>query len=302
MDAPGAFGSEGAVMTKLPIFATIATAYRFLLREFVTVVRLVWFPLLVVAIVQYLAAETTLDALAASQAAGTDQPIASPYDLIEWIAQIVVFAIVGVLLHRLILFGDRKPGQFITFAFGRAEAFFVALQLLVFGAYFLVGLLLAVALGGEALAVPSLAALGPIGALVVIGVALVYLFIRVAPVYPIVVAENRLDFPRSWELTQGKFWRLLVVFALGILPLGLAVAAAEGLFWGLASQNFAGRTLSPEAVVEITKGLIIYQVGIFYAVAILAAGLTAALLCYSYKALRGLQPDALLTPEYQVRP
>jgi len=36
--------------------------------------------------------------------------------------------------------------------------------------------------------------------------------------------------------------------------------------------------------------------------AICASGLTAALLCYSYKALRGLQPDALLTPEYQVRP
>jgi hypothetical protein len=126
-------------------------------------------------------------------------------------------------------------------------------------------------------------------------------FTRLAPAYPIVVAENRLDFPRSWELTRGKFWRLLAILWLGLLPLGLVIALAEAVFVGLASRSLAGRELSSEQVVAI-KALIVYQVGIFYVVAIAASGLTAALLCYSYKALRGLKPDALLTPEYQVRP
>jgi hypothetical protein len=302
MDGRVAGAERGAVvMTSLPVFATVATTYRFLLREFATVVRFAWFPLLVVAVVQYFAAEAALDALAAGQGA-SDQPIASPYDLVQWIVQIVVFAIVGVSLHRLILFGDRKPGQYIAFAFSRAEVFFVVLQLVVFAVYFVVGLVWVIAVGAQAAAASSLSAVGAILTIVVTGLALIYLFTRVAPVYPIVVAENRLDLPRSWELTQGKFWRLLMVFILGILPLAVAIAAAEGIFWEVVSRNFAGRELSTAEAAEITKGLIVYQVGIFYVVAIVASGLTAALLCYSYKALRGLQPDALLTPEYQVRP
>jgi hypothetical protein len=77
---------------RLPVFATVASAYRFLFREFATVVRLAWFPMLVVAIVQYFAAQAALDALAAGGGMN-DQPIVSPYDLAEWLVQIVAFAI-----------------------------------------------------------------------------------------------------------------------------------------------------------------------------------------------------------------
>jgi hypothetical protein len=299
MDA-GAFAADtGAAMMSLPVFATVATTYRFFFREFGTVIRFAWFPLLVVAVVQYFAAEASLDALAAGQS-GSDQPIASPYDLVEWIVQIVVFAIVGVSLHRVILFGDRKPGQYIAFAFGRAEVLFLFLQLIVFAAYFVIGVVWAIVLR-EPGAAPSSSGIGQILMVIAIAAALIYVFTRLAPAYPIVVAENRLDFPRSWELTRGKFWRLLAILWLGLLPLGLVIALAEAVFVGLASRSLAGRELSSEQVVAI-KALIVYQVGIFYVVAIAASGLTAALLCYSYKALRGLKPDALLTPEYQVRP
>lgn len=191
--------------------------------------------------------------------------------------------------------------QYIAFAFGRAEVLFLVLQLVVFAGYFAVGLVWAISLGDPGAAVPSLPAIGPILTMILIGLGFIYLFTRLAPIYPIIVAENQLDFPRSWELTRGKFWRLFAIFALALLPLGLAVVLAEAIFVGLASRNFAGRVLSAESLAAI-KGLIAYQVGIFYVVAIVASGVTAALLCYSYKALRGLKPDALLTPEYQVRP
>ena len=87
-----------------------------------------------------------------------------------------------------------------------------------------------------------------------------------------------------------------------MLPLGCVIALAEGIFWGVLAQNFAGREFSTEQAAALAKGLIIYQIGIFYVFAVLASGLGVALLCYSYKALRGLHADALLTPEYQVRP
>ena len=288
-------------MTSLPVFATIGTAYRFLVREFVTVVRLAWFPLLVVAVVQYFAAEAELDGVAARHGA-EGPPMASPFDLVHWVVQIIAFAIVAVSIHRVILFDDRKPGQYIAFAFGRSEFLFMVLQVIVFAGYFLVGLVWAIAMAGQPGGLAASPTLAGIVASVLIVVAMVYLCVRLALIYPIVIAENRLDFRQSFDLTHGQFWRLLSVFALAMLPLGCAVGLAEGIFLGVLSRNFAGGQLSTEQMVEIAKGLVGYQVAIFYVIAVIASGLTVALLCYSYKALRGLRPDELLTPEYQVRP
>ena len=285
-------------MASLPVFATIGTAYRFLMREFVTVVRFAWFPLLVVAVVQYLAAEAALDMVAATGGAG---PVASPYDLVQWVVQTVVFAIVAVSIHRVILFGDRKPGQYIAFSFGRPEILFMVLQVLAFAGYSVVGLIFAIASGGQAVTLTAPPPLGSILSFIVILAALTYALVRLTPLYPIAVAENRLDFRQGWELTRDKFWRLLLVFAIGMLPLGCLIAMAEGIFWGVLAQNFAGSEFSTEQAVALTKSLIVYQIGIFYVFAVLASGLGVALLCYSYKALRGLGADALLTPEYQVR-
>jgi hypothetical protein len=286
-------------MASLPVFATVGAAYRFLVREFVTVLRLAWFPLIVVAVVQYFAAQAAFDAVATT---GEDGPVASPYDLVQWVVQTVVFAIVAVSLHRLILYDDRKPGQYIAFAFGRSEMLFMVLQVLAFAGYSVVGLIFAIASGGRAMSLSEPPPLGSILSLVVILAALTCVLVRLTPLYPIAVAENRLDFRQGWELTQGKFWRLFLVFAIGMLPLGCVVAIAEGIFWSVFAQNFAGSEFSSAQGAALAKGLIIYQIGIFYVFAVLASGLGVALLCYSYKALRGLHPDALLTPEYQVRP
>ena len=286
----------------LPVFATVATAYRFLLREIATVIRLAWFPFLVVAIVQYFAAEAMLDGLAVDGAATAGQTIASPYDFVEWIVQVVVLAIVGVSLYRLILFGDRKPGQYIAFAFGRSEVLFIVLQVIVFAGFLLVGLAWAIAFGNPEVALTGWSAASPILIVVLNVVVLVYLLTRFSLVYPIVLAENRLDFLRSLEMTRGQFWRLLAVFVLGLLPLTLLIGGLEAGFWLLVVNDVSSRELPSDQAIAITKGLIVYQVSIFYVGAILASGLTAALLSYAYKALRGLRPDDLLTPEYQVRP
>src|SRR5260221_10606987 len=140
-------------MASLPVFRTVGAAYRFLVRDFTTLVRLAWFPLLVLAVVQYFAAEAALDAVAAGPG-GEDQPIATPYDLVQWVVQIVVFAIVAVSLHRVILFGDRRPGQYIAFAFGRPEVLFMVLQVIAFAAYFVGGLATAIAFGGQPITLP----------------------------------------------------------------------------------------------------------------------------------------------------
>src|ERR1051326_777709 len=73
--------------------------------------------------------------------------------------------------------------------------------------------------------------------LLVIVVAIVFVFVRVAPIYPIAVADNRLDFRQAWELTSGRFWRVFAVFGLGMLPLGGVVAAAEGVFLAMIEKS-----------------------------------------------------------------
>jgi hypothetical protein len=290
------------VVVNLPVFATIAAAYRFLAREIATVVRLAWFPLIVVAIVQYFSAEAMLDGLSAGVDGTTEQTLASPYDLIEWVVQILVVAIVGVSLHRLILFGDHKPGQYIAFAFGRSEVFFVVLQVILFAGFLFVGLAWAIAFGNGAAPATGWSAMSPVLIMVLNVVVLIYLCTRLSLLYPIVVAENRLDFLRGLELTRGQFWRLLAVLLLGFLPLALLLGALEGGLWLLVSSDLPPAEAPGEEAVAIAKGMVIYQVGIFYVGAILASGMTAALLSFSYKALRGMKPDDLLTPEYQVRP
>ena len=46
--------------------------------------------------------------------------------------QFVLTTIVAVALHRIILLGERKPGQFIYLAFGKAELIFILLPVVGF--------------------------------------------------------------------------------------------------------------------------------------------------------------------------
>ena len=46
-------------MQKLPVFATIAKAYGFVGREFATIIRLSWFPVLIGVAFQYVASMMT---------------------------------------------------------------------------------------------------------------------------------------------------------------------------------------------------------------------------------------------------
>ena len=79
-------------------------------------------------------------------------------------------------------------------------------------------------------------------------------------------------------------------------------AAKAGVVIGDILVSLAGKPVSTELAVGIARGLVVYQVAFVYVIAVIASGLGVALLCFSYKALRGLKPGDLLTPEYQVRP
>ena len=284
-------------MHKLPVGPTIRTAYQFLFVEIGTIIRLSWFPLLVAAVVQTLAARASIDAMVASGAFATPDARLPPtlWDLASTIVEVVAYAMVAVAIHRIILFGDRRPGTYLLVSFGRAELLFMiipVIAIVVVSAIAFAGIGIALNLGGPSpQASPVLFLL--IFAIVIV---LVYFAVRLSLVYPIIVAEGRFDLGQSWALSAGNFWRLFWTFALGSLPLAIVAVVffflVSMIVFPMLMRSGLGGT--PEQLAATVKEAIIYQAAIGYVLTVGSVALGVALLCFSYKALRGIGSNDLL--------
>ncbi len=279
-------------MNKLPVFQTIGHAYRFARREVWTIIRLAWFPILVVSIVQYGAAYALIDAIMASGGATSPASVAVS-SLLTYAVSVIGGSMVAVALHRVILFGDRKPGTYILFSFGRAERLFMAFSVIVL----IAGFVAVIAIGIVAGVTGSPRGLLLILVVVVFGF-LAYLSVRLTPLYPVMVVDGRLDFQQSFDLSRGNFWRLFGVLFIGLIGAGVALAIARGLLSIVANrvvgQSGTGTPVSLQAAGEALQSMLPFQTGLAFVSSIVLVGLGVPLICYSYKALRNLGPDDLL--------
>src|SRR5262245_34476934 len=111
-------------MQRLPVLATAAASYRFLVGEIVTILRLSWLPLLLVTLIQNAASAFIIGAQNHAAAA-----FASPSVWAGWAIRAFVFALgtsmVAVALHRVILFGRRQTGRFAYLYLGKTELLFM---------------------------------------------------------------------------------------------------------------------------------------------------------------------------------
>lgn len=246
-------------MNKLPVFQTVGNAIGFTLYNSFTIFRLAWLPF-----AAFLAAELVLGVMLARSLGLTIGEVPNPLtigmifekvlivNIAFAILQALVVAAVAVSIHRVILFGDRRPGQYFNFAFGRTELLYVFMGVLsalmflaVVGAVF--GPIVYYASGGDpvgffdkfikepqAVAKMLEANVSWLLALYfVLWVALIYLTVRLAVWPPAVVATNRLSFGEAWQLTRGNVWRIIGAFVLtfcmlyALIALPLAVAAYQ---------------------------------------------------------------------------
>jgi hypothetical protein len=246
-------------MNKLPVFQTVGNAMGFTLYNSFTIFRLAWLPF-----AAFMAAELALGVVLAQSLGVTIGEVPNPLTismifekvLIVNIAlgllQALVVAAVAVSIHRVILFGDRRPGQYFNFAFGRTELLYVFMGILsalmfltVVGVFF--GPIVYFASGGDPVGLfdklvkdpETLAAMIKANLSVflslyfVLWVALVYLSVRLAVWPPAVVATNRLSFGEAWQLTRVNVWRIIGAFVLtffmlcALIALPLAVAAYQ---------------------------------------------------------------------------
>lgn len=223
-------------MKKLPVGEAIRFAYNFTFSQLGTIIGLVWIPLVVIAVLQFLPYGMG-DAVLSRE----DNPAA--YGSAQLRA--ILFMFVIVLMYACIFvsvtqqaLGLRKGGAIYHFAMGRTE-------LRMWGTLLLLGaimtmLLLAVALlttvgviavaksADRALAVPVENALLFIGAC-----AFIFVTVRLGFLLaPATVVEKKIGFESSWKLSRGNFWRISLVIFVVTLPIAVLVFAAQYALMG----------------------------------------------------------------------
>ena len=247
-------------MNRIPVGRTISSAYAFTFGHIGTVIGLIWLPLLLYYVGQFFIVN-----YAESLAASGDPTAAGRATLVVigfWFLSVFFTAIIGVALTRQAL--TPKPGNIIvSFGFGPAELNYFLALLTVFAvmlAVYIGVVFVAAAVGGVgAIAAGAAGARAPwlqssimatvmvlaAAALIYVGVRLVYL------VAPVTVSESKIDLIRSWQVSRGNFWRMLLVFAATVGPVAVLSQVAFALIVGP----------------EYMKALAMMTLGIFHAVA-----------------------------------
>ncbi len=302
---------EGYQMNKLPVFKTVGQVFGFVVeRRFFTLLRLIWFPALLSVIIGVLPTAYQFQTLGLhptpeqSMALFRDPTYLGLF-CINLVLSFVLSAIIAVCVHRMIFFDDTRPGTFFYLRLTADEGRYILAIIL----YTLVVLIVVVVPIGGHLAyvftqeqVPV--ALDPTVLKTIVqdprtwiayGLGILFaltVLTRFGLVFPIIVAEGRLSFARSWELTRGNFWRLIgfwiitVILAyLLIIVLGLILAFAFAAMAG--SVLLGGQTVGALGIllfaVPVAVSLLVYIV--------VGVTLFIAALSFSYKALVGDVPQ-----------
>lgn len=299
-------------MNKLPVFKTVGQVFGFVIeRRFFTLLRLIWFPSLLSVIVslgptiyQY----QTLGPEPAPQMIWTlfADPTYQLLFAVNIIGSFVLSAIIAVCVHRMIFFGDTRPGTFFYLRLTGDEGRYI----LAFVLYTLmITLVIALPIGGHfAFVISQGAAFDPRDPAAMQGIILdprtwiayglglffaLLVLTRFGLVFPIVVAEGRLSFARSWELTRGNFWRLIgfwivtTILAVILIMIIVAIFAFAAVAM-LGAVMLGGETIGAFGVILFAVPLVV--TALIYIV--IGVTLFIAALSFSYKALAGDIPQS----------
>ncbi len=297
-------------MNKLPVGETIGFAYRFTFNQLGTIIGLIWIPLVVIAVLQFLPY-----GLGDSTLSPEDNPAA--YGGAQLRA--IVFLFVIILMYACLFvsvtqqaLGVRQGDGIFHFTLGRTE-------LRMWGALLLLAaiattLLLAVALLATVGVVVTAKSVnnglaGPVeDALLFVGAcAFLFAMVRVGFLLaPATIVEKKIAFKSSWKLSHGNFWRISLALFVVTLPVTIVVLAAQFGLMGreLVSVMQPERGLSLETVMTrmelVTSRHIAEIIGINLIVAPFLYGLVLATAAFAYRTLSagtaGTSPPEVQAP------
>ncbi|NOT38983.1 MAG: hypothetical protein HOP13_00665 [Alphaproteobacteria bacterium] len=305
-------------MHTLPIFETVSRTFGFVIeRRFFSLLRLIWLPMLLSLAVGLLPDWYQFEAIGfppkpeAMKALENDS-LFTILQILNSVASLILGAMVAISVHRMILLDDRQPGVFFYWRLTREEWLYFLAWI---GYFILVMLAFALPIAAHFYYVASNETLKEAAAflasatetdaaqnaervkrlfsdprLAIAGVvSFVFALIALARfglVFPLIVAEGRLSFWRSWVLTRGStlqligFWVIVSILTY-VLVLLLAVvlgAAVAGMVVSVYAGGQAAGALGIVllAVPAVVSFLLYFVIGITVFIAAMS---------FSYRAL-----------------
>jgi hypothetical protein len=283
-------------MTKLPVADAIRFAYGFAFGQIGAIIGLVWLPLVILAILQFLPYAIGT-AYAPGSTAPTEVAGTAVLNLAFSAAALVLYAMNCVAVTRQAL-GLRQGAASLHFTLGRPEwrmfaAIVICGLLLVsaVGAYVMIG----TAIVPAAQHAPGFAILAAFyvaaGLCAVAWLAMRFIFLLA----PIVVVEERVDLVRAWMLSRKNSWRVLAVVLAVTVPLLLVQSAAlaaivgPGLFASL-PDNAAAAAAALQQRLALFDRHMPSMIGLALVLAPFSLGLTLGAASFSYRALAPTKP------------
>ena len=307
-------------MNKLPIFSVLGRAIGFVAGNLLTIVRLSWFPLLLLFAASYFVEKYLMENISGLVSIGTPQDKVGALGdqafnvlYITWgflLIQLVITAMVAVALHRIILFGERKPGTLILFSFGKVETLYVLMFIfyivVIFAVFSIIGFTAALIVGtGSDLAghifniVPnprdprSLYIVIAVG--LIIFIPIIWFVARTYVLPPAIVATRRFALGDALGLTKGNVWRVIALNVLAVLflvALGYAIVKVLPYDmvppqWHLDTYTTGLQPLGTETIrmMQLQQENWILYTAINYVAAILSGAFGVGLMSHSYRAL-----------------
>lgn len=294
----------------LPIFQITGRAVWFVVNNLFTLFRLSWLPLTLLLVAQYALAYGVVHASPGVSVKALNETDAyTAAILAEALLMGLALSVVAVAVHRIILFGERRPNQYFSFPFGRTEFTYVLMGALTFVAAMMVVTILgggAIALlsagGGDASDIPTLVQSYPLVAIpliILIYVAVLWLTLRLTVWPPAVVANNRLSFGEAWNLSRGNalaLFGLLIASAVAFYAIGgaiLIVASKTNMaeVLELTARPYLDTSIDAKIARLIEGRTNPHIVALEFFTQFFLATYTVAILSYAYKALKGLDID-----------
>jgi|GEM_PF-890714 len=250
--------SENMRPPKLPVIEIVKEAFQGAYFHFNDMVRIVWLPTLLYVV---------LNVYISQQTAGALEP--TLFLVVAFIGSTFLWAMMAVAWHRRILTGE-TPTDFVYFKFGRNEARFVLITIML-TLFYLPGILFLVmstGLSGEDIqnmmagVEPTLQPESVSVAYLMLGYALLFVAfhfsVRLSLLLPAVAIGDGVNAGKIINMTKGNFWRLLGA----MLLCGLVVLLAVNIVSAVAASLLFAIGLGDAEVILIIN-IIISLLAIF---------------------------------------
>ncbi len=306
-------------MGKIPVGRTIGQSYEFSFQKYGVILGIIWLPTLLLFALGYFLFWPVFLQIAGSLPAAIQNPADSSMPLL-----------IGTIFGRIFLFDILVLSVFVMFKVGitkeilglrKGPRYFYlptgADELRVIVSYIILFAIVYAVLLAVALAIALIAVIGSVifagaaqnfdlktisaplhVALFLLDAGLEFFWMYVAMrlsylLVPATVAEKRIVVTRSWELTKGNFWRIILISIVMWVPLVLLESvffafAAEPIFFDIVTAAHSGRAAVAAEIGKLLKNYIYYMPyiwGVGLLISPIYYGLTSAAPAFSYRAL-----------------